>query len=980
MSAHDDLAARIYELERLVATLGRTSQLSSSTIGTSDAGDGPLVSDIIAEAAASNDAVPDLQDDAADSTEASSDLQAELQANHEDLAARFEGSAVDLQLAQEQLDDAQQKLDDAFIDIGDLGSANQANAEAARAASAAAADAATAATNASQAASAAQSTADTAKTNASTANQAALDAAGLAASKGEVIRQVSAPTGSRANPANLWINTTPDANGNPRNTPNLYNTTTGKWEPVTDQKVIDAANAASAAASAAAAAQSTADAAKSSAQTAQTAASAAQSTADQAQQTAGTAASNAQAAIVSAAAAQTAADDAKAAAQVAAAKAVAIAAGVLDNGSAEFDFDSWDASAKGSIVVQASRVRSGKKAWQAGANGEIRQGEFPVKPGDTWRFRFWHWTTGTGTPNGGLRLQGIDKTASSPAWGDRGTANVSVVSGWTMQEVSYTVPATGTTHLRARIAFSNPSTITVAFDDIDLVNVTDAKAAADAAALAQSTADTAKANAAAAASSAATAQQAADAAQATANTAKTNAATAQTAADNANSQALAAAGIANGKGRVIYQATAPTGANANATNLWIRSSDNIPFTYDATNAKWVQATDKTAVDAAAAAASANTAAGNAKTAADNAATAASNAQQTANQAQSAAASAQATATGKPQILFGTGTPAGTAPYGSTWFQVDASGSVMGQWQQTASSNTGSTWTARQLRSEVIANLDVGKLTAGTANIVDAVIQKIAAQTANIQTANIKNLFVTAGATMSQATIDALWTQVVNAYKITATMIDVGSLNGVTLTGTTVQTAASGKRAVLGGALMRFYDSNNAQSGQIEGYANGAAGGIVRISPDGFDSAATFFGTQALPSSGSATMRTPVVWADRVVAASFEDASGRPLLSDTGWINLATQNGWRNQSGTVMRYRVRNNTVYLQGYLSKTNATTTVFATLPSNLTPNQTIRLPATNGTGSNGTWMDIPISPDGTLAANTARDPNFAVSWPLDQ
>jgi hypothetical protein len=129
---------------------------------------------------------------------------------------------------------------------------------------------------------------------------------------------------------------------------------------------------------------------------------------------------------------------------------------------------------------------------------------------------------------------------------------------------------------------------------------TTANNAASAAAAAQTTATnagTAAANAASAASSAQTtatnAGTAAAAAQTTANNAGTAAATAQTAANNAasaattaqtaatnaNTAALNAAGIANSKGQVIYQISAPTGSNASAANLWIRTTDNVPFSY-----------------------------------------------------------------------------------------------------------------------------------------------------------------------------------------------------------------------------------------------------------------------------------------------------------------------------------------------------------------------------------------------------------------
>lgn len=96
----------------------------------------------------------------------------------------------------------------------------------------------------------------------------------------------------------------------------------------------------------------------------------------------------------------------------------------------------------------------------------------------------------------------------------------------------------------------------------------------------------------------------AQAAQDTAENALADAATANTAAGNANSAAMAASGLAASKGRTIYLATGPTGVDADAKNLWIRTTDNKPHIY--TNGVWTAVTDKAATDAATAAAAANT--------------------------------------------------------------------------------------------------------------------------------------------------------------------------------------------------------------------------------------------------------------------------------------------------------------------------------------------------------------------------------------
>jgi hypothetical protein len=901
------------DFERRLKALEASQQLSNSTVGDGDDDDALAVDDIVSDAAVSNDALSDMQDDIASAHDGVSQLDDVISASMAELDARLGLADVNLDVAREALEDAQQQISDTFgqqIDglSGDVDTAITAAGGAASAASAAK----TAADQAASAAATANSLATTAKSAADSANSAALAASGLAAGKGKVIVQVTAPSGSNADPANLWIDITADANGNPKNTPNRYNPSTSKWEPITDQKVLDAAAAAAAANTAAGQASAAAAAADTKAGNAQTTANTAVTNAATAQAAAVAAQGTADTAKTNAATAQSAADAAKTAASLAAAKAAAAAAStanMLTNPGAEFDFDGWDASGKSTISVQSARTRSGAKAWNVTGGGAIIQGPFTVRPGETYRFRWWYQvTTGTAGLNGGLRLEG--RTDTSGAWAQVAAHNpVGTPATWTLGEASYTVPATGgPVQLRARLAFAYASA-SVDFDDVEFSNITDAKAAADAAATAQAaavaaqgTADTAKTNAATAQSAADAAKTAAAAAQSTADTAKTNAATAQSAADAANSQALSAAGIANGKGKVIYQVSAPTGANATTTNLWIRSSDNKPFTYDGST--WNAVTDKAATDAAAAAATA---------------------QQAATAAANAAAAAQATADGKPQILFSsTAGPSGTAPTGTIWFLWDSDKNVAGQWLQSGTL-AAPVWTPQQIRSEVIANLDVAKLTVGSAAIADLVAQKIAAATGNFQTANVSNLFVTSGATMSQAVIDFLFANVVQAKKITAGMIDVGSLNGVTLTGTIVQTGTTGKRVVLGGNLLRFYDDNGLQSGRIEGYSNGAAGGILAISPDGDPQNGILVGTYALPQGGSANGFAPSLYVGQQYVNQVVDAgTGQAYvtLPGTKGTILATTNS--NGEQTISHGLGRTPSwVIAQVYAPRTSAELTV---------------------------------------------------------
>ena len=191
------------------------------------------------------------------------DARVELEAADAALTAALAGSDADIAAAQVRLDTAEADIVTAFGEIDTVS---------------------VTATQAAQDASGAQSTADSASTAASTA-QAAADqakadafaAAGLAGSKGEIIYQLSAPTGTRASTANLWIRTTD-------NKLHTYNGTA--WTARTDKAATDAA-------AAALAAQGTANTAVGKADTAQ-------DRADAAHTLAGTAEDNAQLAITSA--------------------------------------------------------------------------------------------------------------------------------------------------------------------------------------------------------------------------------------------------------------------------------------------------------------------------------------------------------------------------------------------------------------------------------------------------------------------------------------------------------------------------------------------------------------------------------------------------------------------------------------------------------------------------------------------------------
>lgn len=120
---------------------------------------------------------------------------------------------------------------------------------------------------------------------------------------------------------------------------------------------------------------------------------------------------------------------------------------------------------------------------------------------------------------------------------------------------------------------------------------------------------------------------------------------------------------------------------------------------------------------------------------------------------------------KPNIYYSTSEPGSTQLVTqSVWFQVDASGSVIGQWQQVGgipSAPFAADWEKRDIRSEVIANLDVGKLTAGTAVINELVAQKIAVASGQFLELDVGQLFASS-AVIDEGVINKLFADVVVA--------------------------------------------------------------------------------------------------------------------------------------------------------------------------------------------------------------------------
>lgn len=267
----------------------------------------------------------------------------------------------------------------------------------------------------------------------------------------------------------------------------------------------------------------------------------------------------------------------------------------------------------------------------------------------------------------------------------------------------------------------------------------------------------------------------ATAAAGVASSAQSKADTAKSAADQAAADALAASGVAAGKGKVLVQSSAPVAADRNAVTLWIDTTGgaNTPKRWT-TGTTWVAVTDKAATDAA-------TAAANAKTAADAAAAAAAAAQAAAGTAQSTADNALTMAGSATKAYYSTSTPSGVARTDrDIWRQINAAKDVIGEWFWDATLSTPG-WVKTLVSSQSISNLDVGKLTVGTGIISDLVAEHIAGRSARFIQLDVSQLVAVTG-TMSEAVITKLFTDVVMSRKITAQMLAVGDFENYIATG------------------------------------------------------------------------------------------------------------------------------------------------------------------------------------------------------
>lgn len=301
----------------------------------------------------------------------------------------------------------------------------------------------------------------------------------------------------------------------------------------------------------------------------------------------------------------------------------------------------------------------------------------------------------------------------------------------------------------------------------------DAKAAQAAADAAKATADAAaaKASATTAATEATTAKTAATTATSKATAAETAAATAKTRADTAAADATAAASRATAAESSATRATGAAGvaeaaadearqdaaaaltqAQNSGTNATAAQTAATAAQTAANTAK-TQATAAGTSAAAADAAAAQAAADAARAAADLvvARNAAADARGDADTALGRADSAITMAGSAARILYSTADPSGTAREGDTWRKTaNDSGDVIAEWRYTKVGTAAASWKPQKVTSDMVSNLDIGKLSAGTGTFIQAVADKMAAATATIQKADIGNLTVTGTSQLADA--------------------------------------------------------------------------------------------------------------------------------------------------------------------------------------------------------------------------------------
>ena len=137
---------------------------------------------------------------------------------------------------------------------------------------------------------------------------------------------------------------------------------------------------------------------------------------------------------------------------------------------------------------------------------------------------------------------------------------------------------------------------------------------------------------------------------------------------------------------------------------------------------------------------------------------------------------------------------------------------------------GATWERMRVTSEQISNLDVGKLTAGAANIAEVTARKIASDVGRFLEITTDQLTVTGNASFVNATAHHVWTEIITAGQgefeqikagmlaansVNASNIQGGAIDGQVITGATIQTDRGNNRGIkIDASGIRAYDGRS----------------------------------------------------------------------------------------------------------------------------------------------------------------------------
>jgi hypothetical protein len=153
---------------------------------------------------------------------------------------------------------------------------------------------------------------------------------------------------------------------------------------------------------------------------------------------------------------------------------------------------------------------------------------------------------------------------------------------------------------------------------------------------------------------------------------------------------------------------------------------------------------------------------------------------------------------------------------------------------------GANWERMKVTSEQISNLDVGKLTAGSASIAEVTARKIASDVGRFLEITTDQLTVTGNASFVNATAHHVWTEIVTAgagefeqikagmlaaNSVNASNIQGGAIDGQVITGATIQTDRNNQRGIkIDSTGIRAYTSN----GRGTSFEVDAATGRVKV--------------------------------------------------------------------------------------------------------------------------------------------------------